>query len=214
MPSWMPVPIRPRTTHANGTHRCPGAGVSGYKIHTGPADAARQEQRSQPALVQPGGRHGATELLQGARSALVRLGEREDGLRVDRHLRLGTLEAMQFHQLVVVEDDPVVDADDGAVADRVVVGLDPRVTLRVVTDVDQGLCHALGELHLLEQGAGAGALLVDRDGACPAPVRVPDRVGTALGDPELTAVAKTSRKAKDAAIASAARCLRTNFLNL
>ena len=41
-----------------------------------PADAARQEERARAPLVEPGGRHRAAELLQGARSALVSLGER------------------------------------------------------------------------------------------------------------------------------------------
>jgi len=54
------------------------------------------------------------------------------------------------HQRVVVEDDPVVDADDRAVADRVVVGLDPRVALRVVADVDERLGRAGGQEDLLE----------------------------------------------------------------
>ena len=111
------------------------------------------------------------------------LGEREDRLGVDRHLRLGALEAVPFDQLVVVDDDPVVHADDGAVADRMVVGLDPGVALRVVAHVDQGLARAGREDDLLEQSAGAGALLVDRRLARAAPVGVPDGVGAALGDP-------------------------------
>ena len=148
-----------------------------------PADAARQEQRLRAPLVEPRSRHRAAELLQSARSALVRLREREDGLRVDRHLGLGTLEAMLLHQLVVVEDDPVVDADDRSVPDRVVVGLDPGVTLCVVTHVDQCLGRTGGEHDLFEERARPGALLVDRGSSRPAPVGVPDRVGAALGDP-------------------------------
>jgi hypothetical protein len=83
---------------------------------------------------------------------------------------------------IVVEDDPVVNADDRPVADGVVVGLDARVPLGVVADVDQRLGRARGDDDLLEQGARAGALLVDRDRAISGPVRVADRVGAALGD--------------------------------
>ena len=95
------------------------------------------------------------------RRAVGALGEREDRLGVDGHLRLGALEAVLLHQLVVVEDDPVVDADDGAVADRMVVGLDPRMALRVVADVEERLGRVRREQDLLEERAGAGALLVD-----------------------------------------------------
>ena len=90
---------------------------------------------------------------------------------------------MLLHQLVVVEDDSVVNADDRSMADRVVVGLDPRVTLRVVTHVDQRLGGAGGEQYLFQQCARPGALLVDGDRARPSAVRVPDRVRAALGDP-------------------------------
>ena len=54
------------------------------------------------------------------------LHEREDRLRVDGHLRLGALDAVAREQRVVVLDDAVVDPDDGAVPDRVVVRLDLR----------------------------------------------------------------------------------------
>src|SRR5207249_4179493 len=93
------------------------------------ADAAREEEASGPALVEPRRRHRAAQLLQRPGGAVERLRQREDRLRVDRHLRLGALEAVLEHQFVVVEDDPVVDADHGTVADRMVVGLDPRVAL-------------------------------------------------------------------------------------
>src|SRR5207247_10978461 len=83
-----------------------------------PPDAAGEKDGARPALVDPGGGHGAAQLLERLRTTLVRLCEGEDRLRVDGHLRLASLEAVGFHQLVVVEDDPVVDADDGAMPDR------------------------------------------------------------------------------------------------
>ena len=42
------------------------------------------------------------------------------------------------------EDDPVVDADDRPVTDGMVVGVDRRVTLRVVADVHEQLVRGLG----------------------------------------------------------------------
>src|SRR6476659_7850335 len=63
-----------------------------------------------------------------------------------------------------------------------VVGLDPRMALRVVAHVDEYFVDALRQHHLLEQGAGAGPLLVDRDPTAGRYVRVPDSVGAALGD--------------------------------
>ena len=72
-------------------------------------------------------------------AAVRRLDEREDRLGVHGHVGLGPLESVGEHLLVVVDDDPVVHPDDRAVADGMVVGLDRRVALRVVTDVDQRL---------------------------------------------------------------------------
>jgi hypothetical protein len=42
-------------------------------------------------------------------------------------------------EFVVVDDDPVVDPDYRPVPDRMVVGRDRRVALRVVPDVDEEL---------------------------------------------------------------------------
>jgi hypothetical protein len=87
------------------------------------------------------------------------------------------------HQLVVVEDDSVVDAHDGAVANRMVVRLDARVPLRVIAHVDQRLGCARRHDHLVEQCARTRTLLVDRHRALAVPVGVPDSIGAALGDP-------------------------------
>ena len=67
------------------------------------------------------------------------LREGEDRLGVDGHLRLGPLEAVAREDLLVVQDDPVVDPDDAAVPDRVVVRLDPGMALRVVPHVHERL---------------------------------------------------------------------------
>src|SRR5439155_20811975 len=82
---------------------------------------------------------------------------------IDRHSRLAPGTIVVGEQLVVVVDDPVVDADDGAVANRVVVGLDRRVALRIVADVDEDLGRAPWDGHVLDQRARAGPLLVHRD---------------------------------------------------
>ena len=65
--------------------------------------------------------------------------EREDRLGVDRHLRLGARDAIASEKRIVVQHDPVVDADDCAMTNGVVVRRDIRVTLREVAYVDQGL---------------------------------------------------------------------------
>ena len=67
-------------------------------------------------------------------------------------------------------------------ADRVVVGLQARVTLRVVPNVDEELGRVPGHVDPVEQGGSAGALLVDADAAVLDTVGVPDGVGAALGD--------------------------------
>ena len=146
------------------------------------ADAAGQEEELGLTLVEPGGGQRPPELVEAACGAAVGLGQGEDHLGIDGHLRLGALEAITGHQRVVVVDVAVVDPEDGAVADGVVVRIDPRVALGVVADVDQGVAGVLGQCDLLEQGAGAAALLVDDDAAAARPVRVTDRVGTALGN--------------------------------
>jgi hypothetical protein len=72
-------------------------------------------------------------------------------------------DAIGCEQVVVVCDRAVVDPDDRSVADRMVVGEDTRVTLRVVPDVHEELCGGLGHLDAVEQLACACALLVHRD---------------------------------------------------
>ena len=85
--------------------------------------------------------------------------------------------------LLVVDDDPVVDPDDGAVPDRVIVGENGGVALGVVTDVHQGVRRIGGQLDRVEECRRAGALLVDRHVRACAAVGVADRVCTALCDP-------------------------------
>ena len=116
---------------------------------------------------------------------VLRMGrEREDRLRVDRHPRLGARAGEVREQLVVVEDDPVVDPDDRAVPDGMVVGGDRRMALRVVAHVDEQLGRVGGNTNALEQVARRRPLLRhDRIGVTGAAVRVPDRVRATLGDP-------------------------------
>jgi hypothetical protein len=64
-----------------------------------------------------------------------------------------------------------------------VVGLDPRMALRVVAHVDKRLGCVRREEELLEELAGPGALLVDLNVEAWAGVRIADCVGAALGDP-------------------------------
>ena len=79
------------------------------------------------------------------------LGEREDDLGVDGRVGLGAGDPVLREELVVVLDDPVVDPDDRAVPDRVVVRGEARMTLRVVADVDEELGRVLGHADPLEQ---------------------------------------------------------------
>ena len=146
-----------------------------------PADAAGAVDEPVVAFVDPRGGHRAAQLLQRLRAAVGQLGEREDRLGVDRHPRRGALEAVVGEDFLVVQDDPVVDPDDRAVPDRVVVGLDHGMALGVVAHVDEHLARVLRDLDAVEELARAGALLVDVNVAA-VPIRVPDRVGAALGD--------------------------------
>jgi hypothetical protein len=148
-----------------------------------PANAAGDEDRLRLALVEPGGGHRAVELLERARVAPPLLGEREDRLRVDGHRRVPALPAVAVEELLVVLDDAVVDPDDRAVADRVVVGLDRGVALRVVPHVHEHLAGARRDVHAVEQPARAAALLDDVDPRAYAPEGVSGRIGAAFGDP-------------------------------
>ena len=147
-----------------------------------PADAAGEEEGGGDALVEPGGRHRAVELLERLGATLGVLREREDSLGVHRHLRVRADEAVAQEDLLVVDDDPVVDADDGTVPDRVVVGLDRRMALRVVADVDERLRRLEGHAQLVQERARAAAALVDGDRPARAAIRVADRVRAALSD--------------------------------
>ncbi len=92
------------------------------------------------------------------------------------------LEPVVLEDLLVVEDDPVVDAHDMAVAHGMVVGDDGGVALRVVPDVQQDFDRLFGDRQVGDQRTGAGKALVHRDGSTQRPMRVADGVGTALGD--------------------------------
>src|SRR5262249_4932604 len=59
-------------------------------------------------------------------------------------------------------DDPVVDADDRPVADRMVVGGDRRVALRVVAHMDERVRRRAGHRDALQQVAPGRPLLPDR----------------------------------------------------
>ena len=96
---------------------------------------------------------------------------------------LGARDPVLVEELVVVLDDPVVDPDHRAVADRVVVGGEAGVALRVVAHVHEQLRRLLGHADPVEQGGRAGALLVQRDRGAGLPERVADGVGATLGDP-------------------------------
>ena len=104
-----------------------------------PTDTTRDVHRVGLAIVEPGGRHRPAELFQRLLARAELVDEREDRLGIDRHLGLMPLEAVPREDFLVVDDDPVVDALDGSMADGMVVGRDPRMALRVVADVDQRL---------------------------------------------------------------------------
>ena len=129
-----------------------------------PADGAGEEEGGGVPLVEPGSRHRAVQLLERLRAAGRVLGEREDRLRVDGHVRMGALEAVAGEDLLVVDDDPVVDPDDRAVPDRVVVRLDRGMALGVVADVHEHLRRRGGNVQLVEELARARAPLVHRHG--------------------------------------------------
>ena len=95
---------------------------------------------------------------------------------------LGPLEAVARHQRVVVVDVPVVDPDDGAVPDGVVVGRDAGVALCVVAHVEEHLAGVGRDRDVLEHGAGAATLLVHTIEPLRRAVRIADGVGAALGD--------------------------------
>ena len=145
------------------------------------AHAAGAVDEVVPALVDPGGSHRSAQLLERLRPALRQLCEREDRLGVDGHPRSSALEAVVGEDLLVVQDDPVVDADDRSVPDRMVVGLDHGMALGVVAHVDEHLARVLRDLDAVEELARAGALLVDVNVAAVA-IRIADCVGAALGD--------------------------------
>ena len=147
-----------------------------------PADPAGDVQDVGLAVVHPGGRHGADQLLERRATRAELVDEREDRLGVDRHLRLLARDVVPREQVVVVDDDPVVHARDPAVAHRMVVGGNGGVALRVVADVHQHLRRVRGDDDRVEELAGARLLLVHLERGAGA-VRVADRIGAPLGNP-------------------------------
>jgi hypothetical protein len=126
----------------------------------------------------------SSQAAEGARVVVRVGGEAEDRLGVDGHPRLAAGAAVRGEQLVVVQDDPIVDADDRPVPDGVVVRGDRRVALGVVADMDEELGGRLGHVDALEELARRGALLRDdRIGVVGAAVGIADGVGAPLGDP-------------------------------
>jgi len=146
------------------------------------SDAARDRDRVLAPLVDPGGRHRAAESPERLGGALGVGGDGEDRLGVDRHSGLSPRTVVIGEQLVVVENDPVVDANDRAVADRVIVCRDGRMALRVVPDMNQEFGRTLRNGDLVEQRARARTLLVHRHALAGRAVGVTDGVGAALGD--------------------------------
>jgi len=111
-------------------------------------------------------------------------GDRKDRLGVDGHAVLGPRAVELAEDLVVVDDDSVVDPDHRSMPDRMVVGRDRRVALRVVAHVDEELGRGGGNVDPLQELArGCPLLRHDRVGIAGNAVRVPDRVGSPLGDP-------------------------------
>ena len=146
------------------------------------ADAAGDVDGVGLALVEPGGRHRPAELLQHFGRRAVRVDEGEDRLAVDGHVGLVPLEAVPGEDLLVVDDDPVVNAFDGAVPNGMVVGLDARMTLRVVAHVQDRLIGLLRDCEAVEERARSGALLVERQVAGRTAVRIARGVRAALRD--------------------------------
>ena len=114
---------------------------------------------------------------------LRQLHQGEDRLGVDRHVGLGPFEAVPGEDLLVVDDDPVVNSDHRAVTDRMVVGEDRGVALRVVANVNERVRRVTRERDRVEQRRRARALLVNRRFGAGATVGVADRIGAALRDP-------------------------------
>ena len=89
---------------------------------------------------------------------------------------------MPLEDLLVIQDDPVVDADDLSVADRVIVGLDGGMALRVVAHMEENLHGRSRNGELRKERARARALLVHRNHVAMRPVGIADGVCAALGD--------------------------------
>src|SRR4051812_13411553 len=90
---------------------------------------------------------------------------------------------MLGEELVVVLDDAVVDAYNGAVADGMVVGGEARMSLREVADMDEEVRRLLGHADALEQRRRSRTLLVDGDPGAGGAVGIAHGVGASFGDP-------------------------------
>ena len=112
-----------------------------------------------------------------------KLHEREDRLGVDRHVWLCALDVIASEQRIVVQHDSVVDADDRAVPDGVIVRLDVRVTLCEVAHVNQRLLRLRRNGELVEERARTAAELRHARVARCAAMGISDGVRAALGDP-------------------------------
>jgi RNA polymerase primary sigma factor len=148
----------------------------------GAGDPASDVESLRGTLVEPGRGHRPTQLAEPATVVRAQLHEREDGFRVDGYLRRGALDPVPGEQLVVVLDDTVVNTDDAAVSDRVVVHLDVGMPLRVVADVQQRLGRVPRDDDLVQQRARSAAELRHFYGAVPTAEGIPDRVAAALRD--------------------------------
>ena len=149
------------------------------------ADAAR-EDRAAPARARRASRSRASRGTPRSREPCRRSPRRarRSTSESTRHLRLRALEAVARHELVVVVDVPVVDPDDGAVADRMVVGVDraggpscsrargASTWRRVGRESRSARARALAPLRCLCTTIGGAGRAV----------RVPDGIGAALGD--------------------------------
>ena len=146
-------------------------------------DAAGEVEDTGIPLVDPRRRHRADELLEHLGASAVRVDEGEDRLGVDRHLGLVPRDAVTNEQLVVVLDDPVVDADDAPVANGVVVRRDRRMPLRVVADVDERLTASTAGRTIVSSIALAPVCCLWTVERTVRADRVSDGVRASLGDP-------------------------------
>ena len=148
------------------------------------ADPAGEVEDVGLALVDPGGRHRADAAAR-ASSRRVPCSSTSAKIASESTVISGSarVDVVAREELLVVDDDPVVDARHVAVADRMVVGDDRRVALRVVAHVDERLRRVAGGRRPSSSSAVAPVCCLCTSSAARAAVRVADGVGAALGDP-------------------------------